>query len=130
MELKKIVEKKYLGIIFVLVSVIVIDARQIIMKQGINQLGGIDFSSGIINGFLVVLTNNYVLLGVILSVFGTIAWLLALSKAPLSFAYPMLSIGYVFVSIFSGIFFNEVLSSLRLFGLGIIVGGVFLLSRT
>jgi len=56
-------------------------------------------------------------------------WLAALSKAPVSVAYPMLSIGYVVVTGFSVLWLGETLSPAKILGIALICAGVVLVSR-
>lgn len=121
---------KHMGLLLVLLSVVLVDVGQLFLKYGMNQVGALDFSSGYITPFFGVFLNVFVLIGVLLFISSSLGWLLALSKVPLSYAYPIISVGYVFVSISSWIFFDEALSLMRIAGLSVIVGGVFLLSRT
>ncbi|QUX97889.1 4-amino-4-deoxy-L-arabinose-phospho-UDP flippase [Marinomonas sp. CT5] len=55
-------------------------------------------------------------------------WMLALSKLPLSIAYPCLSISYVLVTVMANILFDEVLSLSVMFGSVLIVLGVSLIT--
>lgn len=119
-----------MGLFLVLVSVLLVDVGQLFLKYGMNQIGNLDFHAGYIMTFVGIFSNVYVLIGAVLFVSSSLGWLLALSKVPLSYAYPIVSLGYVFVSVLSWMFFEENLSLLRIVGLSIIVGGVFFLSRT
>jgi multidrug transporter EmrE-like cation transporter len=56
-------------------------------------------------------------------------WLAALSKAPVSVAYPMLSLGYVAVALVAALSLGEILSPAKIIGIGLICAGVALLSR-
>ncbi len=57
-------------------------------------------------------------------------WLAALSKAPVSTAYPMLSLGYVAVAIVSAVWMGEALSVAKVLGIALICGGVVVMSRS
>ncbi len=57
-------------------------------------------------------------------------WLAALSKAPVSVAYPMLSIGYIVVAAVSVIWLDEILSPVQVLGIALICLGVILVSRS
>jgi multidrug transporter EmrE-like cation transporter len=57
-------------------------------------------------------------------------WLAALAKAPVSVAYPMLSLGYVVVAFASALWLGEALTPERLLGIALICGGVVLVSRS
>lgn len=57
-------------------------------------------------------------------------WVLALSRAPVSVIYPMLSIGYIVNAIAAMFLFGEVLSPTKIAGIAIIVAGVCILTRS
>jgi multidrug transporter EmrE-like cation transporter len=58
------------------------------------------------------------------------AWLAALAKAPVSIAYPMLSLGYILVAGVSAIWLGESLSVAKVVGIALICAGVVLVSRS
>jgi multidrug transporter EmrE-like cation transporter len=57
-------------------------------------------------------------------------WLAALTKAPVSTAYPMLSLGYVVVAAVSVIWLGEAMGPGKVLGIALICAGVFLVSRS
>jgi len=57
-------------------------------------------------------------------------WLAALTKAPVSTAYPMLSLGYVLVAAVSVLWLGEAMSPAKLLGIALICTGVVLVSRS
>jgi multidrug transporter EmrE-like cation transporter len=59
-----------------------------------------------------------------------VVWILALSRVPVSVAYPMLSIGYVVNAIAAWMLFGESLGAQKLVGIGFIVVGVWLVARS
>ena len=56
-------------------------------------------------------------------------WVAALSKAPVSTAYPMLSLGYIVVAAVSVLWLGETLSLGKALGIALICVGVVLVSR-
>jgi multidrug transporter EmrE-like cation transporter len=56
-------------------------------------------------------------------------WVAALSKAPVSTAYPMLSLGYVVVAAVSVAWLGETLTPAKVLGIALICAGVVLVSR-
>jgi multidrug transporter EmrE-like cation transporter len=56
-------------------------------------------------------------------------WVAALSKAPVSTAYPMLSLGYVVVAAVSVAWLGETLTPAKMLGIALICAGVLLVSR-
>jgi multidrug transporter EmrE-like cation transporter len=57
-------------------------------------------------------------------------WIAALSKAPVSVAYPMLSLGYIVVAWASVTWLGETLSAPKVLGIALICVGVVLVSRS
>lgn len=58
-----------------------------------------------------------------------VVWVAALSRVPVSIAYPMLSIGYIVNAVAAWYLFGETLSAMKLAGIGVIVAGVFMVAR-
>lgn len=56
-------------------------------------------------------------------------WLGALSRVPVSIAYPLLSIGYIVNAFAAAALFGEALTVAKLTGIGLIVAGVLVLTR-
>ena len=57
-------------------------------------------------------------------------WLAALTKAPVSTAYPMLSLGYVAVAAVSVLWLGESMPPAKVLGIALICAGVILVSRS
>jgi multidrug transporter EmrE-like cation transporter len=58
-----------------------------------------------------------------------VLWLGALSRAPVSVAYPMLSVGYIVNAVAAVFLFGEALTTPKVMGILLIVGGVIVLAR-
>jgi drug/metabolite transporter (DMT)-like permease len=67
-----------------------------------------------------------------LALFGVsaVVWLIVLSRASLSFAYPFASITYVLILLFDHFVLDEQVPALRWGGVACIALGIFLISRT
>jgi len=59
-----------------------------------------------------------------------VLWLGALSRLPVSVAYPMLSVGYVVNAVAAAVLFGETITAVKVAGIGLIGIGVILLSRS
>ena len=57
-------------------------------------------------------------------------WMVVLSKVEVGFAYPFLSIGYIFAALVGHYMFGESLSATRIMGIFVICVGVYLISRS
>ncbi|MFH1682067.1 MAG: hypothetical protein ABIH26_15665 [Candidatus Eisenbacteria bacterium] len=118
--------KNFLMILF---SVVTGSAGQLVMKHGMNTIGRIhagELTQKIPAAFM----NPYVLGGFGLYGISAIMWMVILSRVNLSFAYPMVSLGYVIVVVSSRYLFNEPVTLMRLAGTFVVCFGVFLISRS
>ena len=59
-----------------------------------------------------------------------VVWVVALSRVPVSIAYPMLSIGYVVNALAAWALLGEALTPMRMAGIAVIVVGVFMVARS
>lgn len=102
---------------------------ELFLKTGMNQIGVVTWDNAL-SSLLRCATNTKILLGFTGFGLGAIFWLAVLSRAQLSWAYPMLSLGYVLVLVFSSIILREPVSPVRWLGALVICIGVFLISRS
>ncbi len=59
-----------------------------------------------------------------------VIWVVALSRAPVSIAYPMLSVGYIVNAVLAFWLFGESLHASKVAGIFVIILGVYLLTRS
>ena len=71
-----------------------------------------------------------ILTGILCYILSVSIWIVALSRVEVSIAYPMLSMGYIIVTIFAWYFLNEQMSFMRLFSLAIIIIGIVMLANS
>ena len=104
----------------ILVGVLLNAAAQLLLKAGTNAmpLG------------LRLAIEPHILAGLACYVVSVVVWIIALSRVPVSIAYPMLSIGYVVNAIAAWYLLGEAVTPMRLAGIGIIVLGVFIVARS
>lgn len=100
---------------------------QLLMKTGLNQLGGLDTINLAV--FFRMIFNPFVFGGIASYGIGFIAYLFALTKLDQSFAYPMFALGYVLVPVFNWVVMHEPFSASRLIGIFVVLAGVTLISR-
>jgi multidrug transporter EmrE-like cation transporter len=72
----------------------------------------------------------HIMAGLMCYVLSVAIWIVALSKVPVSVAYPMLSIGYVVNAIAAWYLFGEYLSTQKLAGIAVIIVGVCLVAKS
>ena len=115
------------NLIIIFIAVLLSAVGQIFLKIAANTIGPISLKSNVLE-LLNLSMNIHLILGLMSYFFSTIIWIIALSRVSLSVAYPMVSLGYVFVALAAWYLFNEPLSSMKLLALGIIIFGIVLLA--
>jgi drug/metabolite transporter (DMT)-like permease len=114
-------------IALILLSVALGVTGQMFLKQGVSAEGPI---TGLNRALLTTMFRPLVLLGIFSYGLSSISWLVVLSRTELSFAYPMIALGYVLVFFLSWWFFDERVTWVRIMGLFIICFGVVLVAIT
>ncbi len=121
-------------IAFILVSVGLAAVAQLTLKHGMNQVthhGEIPLDLGRpVDVIRRIMGNASVWGGLAIFVLSAGVWLVVLSRASLSFAYPFASLTYVLILVFDRFVLNEPVSGLRYGGVALIIAGLLLISRT
>ncbi|HVJ49801.1 SMR family transporter [Desulfitobacterium sp.] len=113
-----------------LVSVLLGAIGQILVKLGAIHLE-LDFSSTHLFGSLFsILKNLPVMSGLFFYGISFLLWVKVLTKLELSYAYPLVSIGYVLIMLVSWLVFKESISIYRILGTLFIIFGVILVARS
>ena len=104
---------------------------QLLLKAGTNRVGEFAFSiENLVPIGMKLALNPPILAGLGCYGVSVVVWVLALSRVPVSVAYPMLSIGYVINAVAAWMLFGESLAAQKLVGIGFIIVGVFLVARS
>lgn len=115
----------------VLTGVLLNAAAQLLLKAGTNAVGHFEFHvDNLFPVGLKLALEPHILGGMACYAVSLVVWILALSRVPVSIAYPMLSIGYVINAFVAWQWFGEALAAQKLLGIGFIVVGVFLVARS
>jgi multidrug transporter EmrE-like cation transporter len=114
-----------------LAGVLLNAAAQLLLKAATRHSGELIADSGRVSWAAVMNLLGAVPLWIGLACYGVsvVLWLGALSRVPVSTAYPMLSIGYVVNAFAAAMLFGEALSLPKLAGITLICAGVFTLAR-
>ena len=104
---------------------------QIALKQGMRVIGPFSFSvENILPILIKISVNPFIIAGLACYAVSVIVWLMVLSRVEVSFAYPLLSIGYIVTAFAGYLFFNENMGYVRWTGVLIICLGVYLITKT
>jgi len=103
-----------------------------ILDKGMKSLGVIDFSSrsSIWHGMFQTFTSGTIWLGIGCMLLFMVCHMLVLSWADYSFVMPFSAITYALVPLLAYLWLREPVPTSRRIGIGLIVFGVFLVSRT
>ncbi len=111
------------------ISILLAVAGQLLMKKGMVAFGTFPVSQLLVK-VIPMFLNPWVFIGFVCFGLSSVFWLVVLSRMELSLVYPMVSVAYVLVALFSFFFFKENVSLIRWAGIAVIILGVFLISRS
>jgi drug/metabolite transporter (DMT)-like permease len=77
-----------------------------------------------------MLVNPYIMISIVFTLLSGVTWMIAMTKFEISYAYPFTLLGLVFVTIFSVIFFGEIINITKIIGILFVLVGVFIISRS
>jgi multidrug transporter EmrE-like cation transporter len=109
-----------LSLAYILLAVVLGTAAQLLLKAGTN-VAPVSLSLAL---------EPRILGGVACYAVSLIVWILALSKTPVSVAYPMVSLGFALNAVLAWWLLGESLGTLKLVGIGFIIVGVVLVARS
>jgi multidrug transporter EmrE-like cation transporter len=106
-------------------------AAQLLLKAGTNAVGHFEFSfDNLLPVGMKIALQPFIMGGMACYAISLVVWIMGLSRVPVSVAYPMLSVGYVLNAVAAWYLFGESLSAQKLVGIGFIVLGVVLVTRS
>lgn len=108
------------SLVLILTCVLLNAAAQLLLKAGTNAA-----PLGWRLAFEPHLLGGLVLYGV-----SVVLWIAALSRVPVSIAYPMVSLGYVVNAFAAWHLLGEALTPMRIAGTGVILLGVLMVARS
>jgi multidrug transporter EmrE-like cation transporter len=105
-------------------------AAQILMKAGTNAVGHFEFSmENVLPIGWKLATEWHIVTALFCYGISVVVWILALSRVPVSIAFPLLSMAYIVTALAAWYLLGEPLSMTKLFGIGVIILGVIIISR-
>jgi multidrug transporter EmrE-like cation transporter len=116
--------------IYILITIILTVYGQIVVKWQVNLAGVFPASSGDKILFLgKLLINPWVISSMAAALLAGMAWMAAMTKLNLSYAYPFMGLTFVLVLVLSGVFFGESMNWQKTVGVLLIMGGIALSSQ-
>lgn len=104
---------------------------QLIIKWRVNHLSAVpdNYLEKLKYSFTLIF-DPFIFSGMLAAFLASIAWISAISKFELSYAYPFVAMNFAFVILLSGLFLNEVITPYKILGVLLIMFGIFFTSRT
>jgi len=120
----------YIGYIGVFLTIFFSLYSQLVIKWQVNNAGELPLDHfGKLKFLFFLLLNPWVISAIIATLGAGLSWMLTMSKFDLSYAYPFLSLIYVFIMVASVVFFNESLTYHKMIGVFFIMIGIIILSK-
>lgn len=103
----------------------------LLLKKGVTSIGGLEFSLANFFGLIFqIFQSIYLFLGLFFFGIAFLFWLFALSKIQLNIMYPIaVGLNFCLLIIIPGLLFKEHLSFYQIFGISIILFGIFLVLK-
>ena len=117
------------NLLMIIMTVCLNTAGQFMMKAGINKIGKIEISR-FFEYLPRIISSGFVIGGFLAYAVSAALWIVILSRAELSWAFPMVSLSYVLTAILSPVLLGESFSVQRFVGIIVICLGVYIVSRT
>jgi len=114
--------------LFLVIAIALGAFGQVALKQGMSKVS-LGSGAGMAVGVFRAIFTPYVFLGFLLYAISSCFWLVVISKWNLSYAYPMIAIGYVGVVFLSRIFFKEHVTPMQWVGIVLMCGGLAIVTR-
>ncbi len=114
-------------IFIILIGILFASSGQILWKIGMTDVGQV--TSLTVPTLLSMAFNPFVFTGLVCYALSSVFWLIALSRADLSFVYPFIALTFVIIFIASAFMFHEAIGVTRIVGAAVIILGIIILVR-
>lgn len=99
---------------------------QVFLKLGMQQIGPFSWTSECV---IHVLTNLWLVAGIILLIIANVYWLWLLNKYPFSVIYPLTSMGFMLGMLAGMLIFHETVDWIQWLGVCLVIGGCLLIAK-
>ena len=119
---------------FMIYGIVVLSVTFNATAQLLLRLAMVDFNTAspsqpLVSRMMALAFSPPLMGGLVLFGFSILAWLVVLSRLPVSIAYPMASLGYVVAALLGVVFLREPVHVLQIVGIVVICLGVGLIAR-
>jgi multidrug transporter EmrE-like cation transporter len=111
--------------LYILFTILLTVYGQLAIKLQVVRAGALPQDNLEKIGFLLhLLINPWIISAFLAALLASVAWMAAMTKLPLSFAYPFMSLAFVLVMVFSSILFNEPITTHKMVGVALVILGL------
>ena len=115
----------------ILLGVLLNAIAQLLLKQGMLRIGSFGLDLATLSAIAPkVASSPFVWAGLVSYVLSVAVWLVVLSRVDVSYAYPMVGVGYVFATVVAWAIFHESVSLTRVAGILVVCAGIYIIART
>ena len=115
---------------YILLTILLTVYGQIVTKWQVQIAGALPLDNiEKIQYIIKLLLNPWVISSFVCAFLASLSWMAAMTKLPLSYAYPFMSLSFVLVAFLSAIFFKESMTMNKSLGLAFIVLGIIIGSK-
>jgi uncharacterized membrane protein len=119
-----------MGYAYMLVTVVLTTYGNLVFKWRVDHAGAMpESASAKLTWFTKLIASPWILTTVLATAGAALAYLLALQRLELSRAYPVMSLSFLLVVLFSALLFSEALTVPKVAGIVLVLVGLFLGSR-
>jgi len=116
--------------LYIVSTIVFTTYGQLIMKWQVSKVGPLpERLSEKLLFLATLLFNPWIISGMMGAFLAMLSWFAAMTKFQLSFAYPILSLAFVLVLVFSIILLHEPVSLPKFLGVALIICGIFVATR-
>src|SRR5436853_3984081 len=121
--------KTMIDFLYILGTILLTVYGQLVVKWQVGKAGAFPTTGSERFYFLLRLVfNPWIMSGVAGAFLAMLCWMAAMTKFELSYAYPFMSLAFVFVLILSSLLFHETVTTMKVMGLVLIVLGIIIAS--
>ena len=114
----------------ILLPILLLTYANIVLKWQVNRMPSIAETAGILDYIWTMAKNGWVITVALAAAFSGVAWSVALKNFDISYAYPFVSLSFLFVTLAGVIFLKEDFSWMAFCGLLFMIIGVSLTARS
>jgi multidrug transporter EmrE-like cation transporter len=118
------------GHLYILATLVFTVYGQLVLKWQIGAAGALPDGAAAKLGFLLhQLLNPWIVSGFVAAFLASLAWMAAMTRLELNYAYPFMSLAFVIVLAFSIAFLGEAVNAGRIVGTLVVVAGLVIIAR-